>query len=317
MSCVAEGELGAIEKTKALLRLDLPIGLLVKNEENPNKMTQRAFDLLCDNYEKTGITDPILCRPLDLPAVLGLCEQCKKGDHVKLLALFAQHGQTFRIVGGHHRYDAAAYIGFEEVPVTIILDPEFDEEQERFQLVRMNAIRGKLDPQAFFALYSKLSDKYSDAIMQDAFGFAEEAEFKRLIVQTAKMLPDKELQEKFKEAAQEIKTVDGLSKLLNEMFTKYGDTLPHGYMIFDYGGERSMWLRVGVKTMKALELIGNLCIERNRTVDDVVGGVVQSIAAGELKGQVEALIAAAPDAKLPKHLQVAPTKDNLEKVAAL
>ena len=62
MSCVAEGELGAIEKTKALLRLDLPIGLLVKNEENPNKMTQRAFDLLCDNYEKTGITDPILCR---------------------------------------------------------------------------------------------------------------------------------------------------------------------------------------------------------------------------------------------------------------
>ena len=70
--------------------------------------------------------------------------------------------------------------------------------------------------------------------MQDAFGFAEEAEFKRLIAQTAKMLPDKELQEKFKEAAQEIKTVDGLSKLLNEMFTKYGDTLPHGYMIFDY-----------------------------------------------------------------------------------
>ena len=53
----------AIEKTKALLRLDLPIGLLVKNEENPNKMSQRAFDLLCDNFEQTGITDPILVGP--------------------------------------------------------------------------------------------------------------------------------------------------------------------------------------------------------------------------------------------------------------
>ena len=317
MSRVAEGELGAIEKTKALLRLDLPIGLLVKNEENPNKMTQRAFDLLCDNYEKTGITDPILCRPIDLPAVLGLCETCKKGDNVKLLALFAQHGQTFRIVGGHHRYDAAAYIGFEEVPVTIILDPEFDEEQERFQLVRMNAIRGKLDPQAFYNLYAQLSDQYSDEVLQDAFGFAEEAEFQRLISQTAKMLQGKALQDKFKEAAKEIKTVDGLSKLLNEMFTKYGDTLPHGYMVFDHGGQRSMWLRIEGKTMTALDLLGTLCIDKNRTVDDIVGGLMQAIAKGELAEQIDAIVAKTPKVVLPKGLAVAPTKDNLEKVAAL
>jgi len=317
MSRVAEGELGAIEKTKTLLRLDLPISLLVKNEENPNKMSQRAFDLLCDNYEKTGITDPILLVPMNLPKTQEVVALVGKGNPLKLAQLFDEYELAFRIVGGHHRYDAATYIGFAEVPVTIIMDPEFDAEQERFQLVRMNAIRGKLDPQAFFALYSKLSDKYSDAIMQDAFGFAEEAEFKRLIAQTAKMLPDKELQEKFKEAAQEIKTVDGLSKLLNEMFTKYGDTLPHGYMIFDYAGQRSMWLRIEGKTMKALDLIGNLCIEKNRTVDDVIGGVVQLIAKGELTDQVEALIAATPQAKLPKALAVAPTKDNLEKVAAL
>ena len=76
--------------------------------------------------------------------------------------------------------------------MTVILDPEFDAEKERFQLVRMNVIRGKMDPQAFYNLYSKLADKYSDAVMQDAFGFAEEAEFKRLIAQTAKMLPDKD-----------------------------------------------------------------------------------------------------------------------------
>ena len=210
-----------------------------------------------------------------------------------MLALFAQHGQTFRIVGGHHRYDAAAYIGFDEVPVTVIMDPEFDDEQERFQLVRMNAIRGKLDPQAFFALYSKLSDKYSDAIMQDAFGFAEEAEFKRLIAQTAKMLPDKELQEKFKEAAQEIKTVDGLSKLLNEMFTKYGDTLPlrlHDLRLrrpaVDVAADRGQDHERPRPDRQPLHRASN------RTVDDVMGGVVQPIAKGELTDQVEALIAA-------------------------
>jgi hypothetical protein len=307
----------AIAKTKALLRFDAPIGLLVKNEENPNKMSQRAFDLLCDNFEQTGITDPILVVPVDFKKTLNVANSAPKGDAEARAKMLAAHNCTFRIVGGHHRYDAAQYLGFDVVPVTAILDPEFDEEKERFQLVRMNAIRGRLDPQAFFNIYSKLADKYSDAIMQDAFGFAEEAEFKKLIAQTAKMLPDKELQAKFKEAAQEIKTVDGLSKLLNEMFSKYGDTLPHGYMIFDHSGQRSMWLRIEGKTMKALDVIGDLCIENNRTVDDVIGGIVQMIAKGELKEQVDALIAATPQAKLPKGLSVAPTKDNLEKAAAL
>ena len=246
--------MAAIEKTKALQRLDVPIGELFKNDKNPNKMSKRSFDLLVDNLEQTGLTDPILVRRVELAA---------------------KPGPKYRIVGGHHRFDAAAYLGFDTVPVTVITDPNFDEDAEAFQLVRMNAIRGKLDPEAFYKLYEQLQDKYSDAIMQDAFGFAEEAEFKKLIEQTAKTLPDKHLQEKFKEAAAEIKTIDGLSKLLNEMFSKYGDTLPYGYMIFDHAGQRSMWLRIEGKTMKALDLIGTMCIDKERTVDDVVGGLLQ------------------------------------------
>ena len=283
--------MAALEKTKNLLRLELPLSALVKNEDNPNKMSAREFDLLIDNLEKTGLTDPILVRPVE--------------------------DGKYRIVGGHHRFDGAAYLGFETVPCTVITDPEFDEEQEKFQLVRMNAIRGRLDPQAFFSLYSKLSDQYSDEILQDAFGFAEEAEFKRLIEQTAKALPDPHLQKKFKDAAKEIKTIDGLSKLLNEMFTKYGDTLPFGYMVFDHGGQRSMWLRIEGKTMNALDLIGTMCIDKGRTVDDLVGGLMQLIAKGEFAEAIDKLVAKTPAVELPEKLQVPPTKDNLQKVAAL
>lgn len=281
----------ATDKTKALQRLDLPMDALVKNEKNPNKMSARAFDLLVDNLEKTGLTDAILVRPVE--------------------------GGKYRIVGGHHRYDAAAYLGFETVPCTVVDDPEFDEDAESFQLVRMNAIRGKLDPQAFYALYLSLSEKYSDAIMQDAFGFAEEAEFKKLIEQTAKTLPDKHLQEKFKEAAKEIKTVDGLSKLLNEIFTKYGDTLPFAYMIFDHAGQRSVWLRCEKKTINALDVIGDYCIENKRTVDDIVGGLLQLIAKGELKDVVDQLAAKAPTVVIPAGMMTSPTKDNLEKASEL
>jgi len=285
----------AVAKTKALLRLTVPVGQLMKNVDNPNKMTKRQFDLLCDNLDKTGLTDPILVREIDPE----------------------KPGPRYRIVGGHHRYDAAVYLGFDEVPITVVTDPGFDDEQEKFQLVRMNAIHGKLDPTAFYNLYSQLSSKYSEEILQDAFGFAEEAEFKKLIAQTAKMLPDKAQQDKFKEAAAEIKTIDGLSALLNKMFTQYGDTIPHGYMIIDYGGQQSMWLRVGKKTMDALGVVGLMCVDKHRTMDDIIGGLVRSIAKGELNDAVAALIDGAPEVKSPAGITVAPTKDNLETLAAM
>ncbi len=306
--------MAALDKTKNLLRLDLPVQLLQKNDANPNKMSAREFDLLVDNFEKTGFTDPVLCRPIDLALVTDLTENAKGEELIEHLVA---SDCEFRIVGGHHRFDAASYLGFEKVPCTIIMDPEFDEEQEKFQLVRMNMIRGKMDPQAFFDLYNSLAEAYSDEILQDAFGFAEEAEFKKMIEQTAKSLPDPKLQKKFKEAAAEIKTIDGLSKLLNEMFTKYGDTLPYGYMIVDHGGQRSMWLRIEGKTMKALDVIGELCIENQRTMDDVVGGIVQLIAKGDLADQVAKIIKKAPAVQLPDGLAVTPTKDNIEKVQAL
>ena len=198
-------------KTQNLLRLSLPVTALVKNEANPNKMAAREFDLLIDNIERTGLTDPILVRPLDYEEVF---EIAAKFDMPDLELVLTKEELKFRIVGGHHRFDAAAYLGLEDVPVTVIMDDGFDEDQERFQLVRMNMIRGKLDPQAFFDLYNSLAPAYSDEVLQDAFGFADEAEFRKLIDQTAKALPDKNLQKKFKEAAEEIKTIDGLSKLL-------------------------------------------------------------------------------------------------------
>lgn len=309
--------MSAIEKTSNLLRINLPLGLLVKNEDNPNKMSARAFDLLIDNLERTGMTDPILARPLDFKSVIMLADKVwPQGEKAFVDALVAANLQ-FKIVGGHHRFDGATYLGFESVPVTIILDDNFDEDQEKFQLVRMNVIRGKLDPQAFIDLFNKMSSKYSEEVLKDSFGFVEEAEFQKLIKQFAKELPDGESQKQFKEKAKGLTNIDDLAKLLNHMMVTYGDTMPYGYMIADYGGKKSYWLRIDKQTFKALEVIGSLCIDRDRTMDDIVGGVLQQIAKGELKATIEEIIDNSPPAKIPNSLQVAPTKDNLDKVKAL
>lgn len=306
--------MSAIGKTKKLLRLDLPVALLEKNQDNPNKMSSREFDLLCDNIERTGLTDPILCRPINYTLLHDLATVLKGPD---LIAAMLEKSVKVRIVGGHHRFDAASFLGFETVPVTVIMDAEFDDDQERFQVVRMNVIRGKMDPQRFFDMFNKMSGAYSDEVLQEAFGFADEAEFRKLIDQTAKSLPDAALQKKFKEAAAEVKTIDGLSKLLNEMFTKHGDTLPYGYMFLDFGGHRSIWVRVDKKTMEALGVLGDICVDRGRTMDDVLGGVVKAIAKGETAELLDKIVASTPQVDLPENLTVAPTKDNLQKVAGL
>lgn len=282
--------MSAIAKTESLERLSVQTDMLEPNPGNPNKMGAREFDLLVDNLEKTGLTDPILVRPI-------------------------ANGK-YRIVGGHHRWEAAKYLGFAEVPVTVITDPGFDEEAEDMQLLRHNTIRGKIDPQKFVALYYKHAGKYPEEVVQEMMGFADEAEFQRLIKQTAASLP-KELKKKFEEAAKEVKTIDGLAKLLNTMFTKYGNTIPYGYMVLDYGGQQSLWVRVEKKTMDALEITAEICIEKKRTMDDILGKIVQLIAKGDLEDLVSQIVEATPEVVIPENMPIAPTKDNIQKVMSV
>lgn len=302
--------MNALEKTQNLVREDIPVDQLVKNEANPNKMNQRSFDLLVDNIQKTGLTDPILVCPVDYDAAF----EVLKTEGAPLVHPDDGSPLKFRVVGGHHRLDAAVYLQFDMVPCTIILDPEFDEEQENFQIVRMNVVRGKLDPAAFFQMYQKVADKYGDAILQDSFGFADEAEWQRLVNSAAKQLPDADTQKKFKEAAKDVKTVDGLAALLNKMFTMYGDTLPYGYMVFDQGGQKSLWLRSSSKTMKAISSLGGLCIEKETTMDDIVGAVFEHLMSKGGTALLEDLFEKAPKVDLPSNLVGVPTKDKVEGV---
>lgn len=262
----------ALSKTSALERVEISIELLDANPNNPNEMTEAEFNLLYDNFERTGFTDAVLVRKMP-------------------------EGR-FRIVGGHHRVEVAKLHDFTQVPCTVIDDPEFDDDQEAFQVVRMNTIRGKLSPKKFLKMYEGLSAKYAKEVMAEAFGFADEDQFNKLVGQMATALP-KEMQADFKKAAKEIKTIDGLSKLLNSMFTKYGDTLDYGYMLLDFGGKDSVWLRMGNDTRKALLTLGKRCMTENRAMDDLLGGLVQLAASGVLESQLVQLIAKSPEVKSP------------------
>ena len=214
---------GGRRKTNSLQRLDVTAGTCCQEREQPEQDVAPASSTsLIDNLEQTGLTDAILVGPSTCRCWPPLKPRQGATSQGRLVDMFA--GIKFNIVGGHHRFDGA--------PVPRLRDrPCAPSSWTRISTRSMRDLPARQDEHdpgqarpggVLQALRSSLPDKYSDEIMQDAFGFAEETEFKRLIEQTAKALPDKHLQDKFKEAAAEIKTIDGLSQLLNQMFTKYG-----------------------------------------------------------------------------------------------
>jgi hypothetical protein len=235
--------LTGLDKTKLHERKWLPVEQIIKNADNPNKMNNREFDLLVDNIQSKGATEDIEVRQIA--------------------------DDMYRIIGGHHRFEACKYLGWAEVPCLINRDPEMDDEKEKFQMVRMNMIHGKLDPDKFLKMYEEMSGKYSDDLLKDMFGFADDKEFQKLIKETGDALP-KELQAAFKEASKEIKTIEDLAKVLNELLDSYGDTLEYGYMIFDFNGKQNVWLRMKQNDFKNFQAWADLCKAENRAMDDVV-----------------------------------------------
>lgn len=261
--------------TDTLERKNVTIELLEANEYNPNEMSERQFNMLVDNMEKVGFTDPLLVRP----------HPDKPGK--------------YRIVGGHHRWEVAKMLGYTEVPCTIITDPSFDDDKEKFQVVRHNIIKGRMSPAKFLKMYESLSAQYAEDVAAELFGFTDEDEFAKLIKATEKSLP-KELQQQFKEAASELKTIDDLSKLLNGLFAQYGDTLPHGYMFLDFGGYESVWLRLQKNQLLNFREVADRVRTEGKALDHIMAGLLQLIAKKDemIEPMFAAILAAAPEVKI-------------------
>jgi hypothetical protein len=266
-----------------LERKDIPVGLLDLQEINPNAMDDAGFNLLCDNMEKVGFIDPVYVREMD---------------------------GRYRIIGGAHRFEAGKLLGYTEIPCTIA-DGEMDDDLERFEITRMNVIRGKMDAGKFMELYQSLSTDYSTEVAAEMFGFTDEREFEKLIGQTAKLVPQ-EMQLQFTEAAKELKTLDQLSALLNKMLSEYGDSLPFGYMVVDFGGRDSLWLRMRPGDKDNFLALAGACKDASVTVDSAMRLLVKGLMGSE--DSVSALLEDCEKVVFTGDIAI-PTEENIAQLA--
>lgn len=282
---------GVQERTESLWRGMWPTLQLKANDYNPNEMDDKTFNMLADNIELMGITDPILCKLED-----GVNLGSKEG--------------VLLIIGGQHRWEVSKLYELEEVPVTVVTDPEFDGDRAKAQVIRHNIIHGKMSPQKFMKLYMSLSEQYTKEAAAELFGFTDQTEFHKLLGETRSSLPP-ELQASFDEAKGELKTIDDLSSLLNRLFSQYGDSLPYGYMIFDFGGKDSVWLRLAATDLANFKKLATRLKGQSKTLDGFMSKLLQLIASDSLDSVLDPMIAELPEVNLRSEAEY-PTLDFLD-----
>jgi hypothetical protein len=232
-------------------RVDLrhiPIDLIVPNDWNPQGQDEITFQRLVDEIRDVGFLDPLEVVPLD-------------------------NGQ-YRIIGGEHRWQAAKVVGLEELPCSILIDAKWqDEDLQKFVTVRLNVLKGKLDPTKFAKLYQEMAEKYGAEALQQLMGYTDTKGFQKLVGDVKrglkKSLP-KEMQDEFDEKAKEAKTVEDLESIIQNLFAKYGDTVNLSYVIFVYGKQEHVYVQANMKLKKAVDQILLYCKKTGQDINEVL-----------------------------------------------
>lgn len=145
--------------------------------------------------------------------------------------------------------------------------------------MRLNVIKGNLNPEKMVKLYEDVSERHEHEALQDLMGFTDQERFENLVGEVQddmrEMAQDAGMSdravEELEDATEEAETVDDLSAILNKMFTQYGDTLDQNYMWFSYGGEDHLYVQCDSDTWGRLQDMMDSVQEAGSDASEVFG----------------------------------------------
>ena len=148
------------EFEKSDLVFKVPLDVIEPNEWNPNRQDDAVFNATVENIQETGMLQPILIVTI--------------GDG------------RYRIIDGDHRYEACQLLGYETIDAII---QDFDEDVQKFQTMRFNLLKGKIDPVKFTKLFKELAGKYGEDMTKQMMMFVDEKAFEQAYLDIKKGLP--------------------------------------------------------------------------------------------------------------------------------
>jgi hypothetical protein len=213
---------------------DISLVKLRPNTWNPNRMTNKTFDLLVRRMREAGCLQPIR---VWLDPADGMYE----------------------IVDGFHRFKAAGILGWETIPALVFPEKWDDPDLRVFTGMTLNNVHGQNDPVEFLKLYNQLLPKYPDKELQDLMGFAERTKWKILTKGIMEGLP-KGMRKAFGERVKDA-TADELGGILQELMAHYGNDLRFNFMVFTLDGVENVWIRCLPETMQGIAQLAEKCRE--------------------------------------------------------
>lgn len=258
---------------------DLPVESIRANVWNPNTMSESAFERLKEEIQTVGFLDPVQV---------------------------VQTEDGFMLLGGEHRWRAATAIGMTSIPAVILSGEKWnDQDLQKLVTVRLNVLKGKLDPGRMAQLYDEMAQKYGEEALQQLFAYTDTSAWNQTLTAIKKGLkqagvPQKQI-DQFEKDTKDVKTVENLGHILNELMAAHGDTLVQNFMVFAYGSKEHVYYAMSDDVRKSLRVVTNYLKATGEDMDVVVGDAIKQLAA-ELRKKT-------PKKRTPKTTETPRTDD--------
>jgi hypothetical protein len=174
---------------------------------------------------------------------------------------------------------AAKAAGEDKIPCLILMGEKWqDEDLQKFVTVKLNMLKGKLNPEKFVRLYEEMATKYNAQELQKAFGFTNKGALNKIIksaTKAAKQALPKEMHAELEEKARDAKTVDDIGRIVQEMFAKNGDTVDKSFMVFTYGKQEHVYVAMSNATRKVMDKVLLFCETSGTDLNELLAPVLK------------------------------------------
>jgi hypothetical protein len=233
--------------------MSISIDKLEPNLWNPNEMREEGLLRLYEEIKENGFLDPIQVVPLD--------------------------NGMYRIIGGEHRFRAAQLNGLEVIPCVVLSEEKWkDEDLQKLVTVRLNVLKGKLNPDKMVGLYQEMAGKYGEESLQQMFAYVDKDGWNKLVKGVSKglkgVLP-KKARSKLEASAENMSAMEDLSLIIKHLFEKYGSTLQYSFMVFTWEGKEHLYVAMSEKMKKAMDEIQEYCCASGEDINEVMASLTQ------------------------------------------
>jgi hypothetical protein len=217
----------------------ISIDILVEAEWDTQSMSDKEFSDFVENLKEFGLLDSLRVSPLS--------------------------DGRFKVISGNQTLQALRALGYKGVQC--ILCNDFDKDIEMFQMAWLNMIHRKLDIERFIKLYKEVVKKYGKGTVE--IFMTPDKEMSKSPMKGTKDSEPVGTVQKTGNTKKDIMSMDDLGNILEEIFSKHGDTLAQGFLVFSFGRKEHHYVEMDKRLLKRMKYLEELAIAREESITTI------------------------------------------------